>query len=606
MERRLGCAVLAFALAACSGTSNGSIPNAALQNNVHTQKIASAEIEARRHGKKVRVKVRIHVPNHKKFRNPRVRHRMTVSENTKGIQIIAYAAGDRSTPLGTVDYNISPTSSNCVAGVNDARTCTLSLDAPAGNTDFVATTWDVAPPNGGNFPAGNQLGYGVDPNVNVVTGVSPPTINFSLNSVLAQVGVAVTPSSLHTIIPSSATVSVYGLDADSDVILTSQYIRANGSSASISLSIDNTLGGKLSLATSSLSSSSPNGVALTYAGMFQGPGSTPVTITANGVGTSATAALNAIDPTFTTIGDPNLMLTNTHLGGMVFDTSGGVFYTTVPGSGGISYYSGSGATVTNHYAGTLSQPIIGGSIASSGSGLFAIGGTVAATFSAPPSATYAPLPSQSAAPVPNGSAMAYDSTNNALWYTSGTQLAEFVFGNAPAAFPLGVTTESGVAVDTLPAHDVWVVDNANNQLFEESGGSVSAPFSLAIGGSPFDILANANGLFITDHGSTPAILKVNPNNPGNPPEQILIPHNAVPWYLLADNAQPGIVWFDYLINGNQIGLARMDTNVDPPVFTMATDKNGPTGPQPGAIGAASDGTVYMVFETVQKLVKVVR
>ena len=75
--------------------------------------------------------------------------------------------------------------------------------------------------------------------------------------------------------------------------------------------------------------------------------------------------------------------------------------------------------------------------------------------------------------------------------------------------------------------------------------------------------------------------------------------------MMPDNAQPGIVWFDYLQNG-QIGIGRMDTNTSPATFVMANDVNGPFGSQAGAIGAASNGLVYMVFDGTSTLVQVSR
>jgi len=74
---------------------------------------------------------------------------------------------------------------------------------------------------------------------------------------------------------------------------------------------------------------------------------------------------------------------------------------------------------------------------------------------------------------------------------------------------------------------------------------------------------------------------------------------------MPDNAQPGIVWFDCLVNG-QIGIGRMDTNVNPVTFVVATDLSGPFGAQAGAIGAASNGLVYMVFDGTSTLVQVSR
>ena len=290
MERRIGCAVLALSLAACSGTSTGSIPPAATPNTVHkpayANVLSNAEIEARKHKKKVHVKIRVHVPNHKKFRNRRVRRRMTVAENTMGVQVVAYASGDRSTPLGTVTANISPASANCTAGSNDARTCAFQLMAPPGSTDFVVTTYDVVPNGAGNFPGGNQLGYGVA--TKTITAGVANSVNLTLNSVLARMALSLTPSTIHTIIPATSTVSVMGMDWDYDVIIGQGYIDANGNSTSIGLSTDNALsspftgGQTLYLSSGSLSQSSPNGVNLQYAGGYQGGGSTTVNVSADG------------------------------------------------------------------------------------------------------------------------------------------------------------------------------------------------------------------------------------------------------------------------------------------------------------------------------------
>lgn len=563
------------------------------------QSDANASADARRrHKKKVRVKIRVHVPNHKKFRNGRVRRRMTVSENTRGIQVLAYAAGDRSTVLGSVNYNIAPSSPNCTVGTNDARTCNFAIEAPPGSIDFVATTWDVAPPNGGNFPAGNQLGYAVDPSVSIVAG-GTPVVSFTLSSVLSKVELALSPTSLHTIIPSKINADVYALDADDDVILSNGFIDANGNPLSISLGIDNSLNGNLSLSASSLSAPSPTGVSLSYAGGYQGGGTTAVHVAASVASSSASATLNAIDPVFASISDPSLQPNDLYHGGMAFDNNGGVYYTTTQSFGGISYYSGSGASVTDSYTATGSNPIRGGITSLTGT-IYAVGGSQAFTIAAP-AMVPAPLPLTTPAPIPNGSGMAYDVTNNALWYTSGSNLVKyFTFGGPLTVIPLGVTADAGLTLD--PSDNVWLVDNINFDVCKYTG--TLSCFPLEPGSQPWDVLANSNGTFVTDHGATPAILQL--NSGGSIVQQITVPNGAIPWYMMADNAQPGIIWFDYLINGNQIGLARMDTNVTPPTFSMATDPSGPSGVQPGALGAASNGLVYMVFENTQTLVQVAR
>jgi hypothetical protein len=624
MERRIGCALLVLALAACGGAGSGSMPSVAtqsgaqtqsgmqIQNRLQTQSGIDASSDARKKKKKkVRVKIRIHVPG-RKARNKRVRKRMTVSENTKGIQIVAYKSGDRTTPLGTVTADISAAgapSNGCTILSNGERTCDVSLlappDAPT-DTDFVATTYDVVP-SGGTFPSGNVLGYGVTSQA-IAAGTSP-TVNFTLNSVLASVQLAVTPASLHTIIPSTQTLSVYALDADGDVIITNQFIDQNGNDLSIGLSLSNSLGSELSLANNSLSGSSSNGVVLTYQGMYQGSGTTPVTITASASGLpNATTTLTAIDPNFTTISDTNLSTNNPYHGGMTFDALGGVYYTYPSNYGGITYYNaGSGTPYTSTYAAPGGNPIRGG-IAAGGTTQYAVGGNQTFYYTQPEMEP-TPVANSSPAPVPNGSAMAYDATNQALWSLAGTNLVEYpVNGGIPATTSVGIQASAGLTLDSND--NIWYVDNTttNNPSGDDEickyNGSVTC-YPLEPGGVPYDVLANGNGIFVTDHGSTPAILQIDQST-GAIKQQITVPNGAVPWYMLADNAQPGIIWFDYLINGDQIGLGRMDTNNNPITFSMATDYNGPGGSQPGAIGAASNGLVYMVFEGTNSLIQVQR
>jgi hypothetical protein len=205
------------------------------------------------------------------------------------------------------------------------------------------------------------------------------------------------------------------------------------------------------------------------------------------------------------------------------------------------------------------------------------------------------------APIPNGSAMAYDTPNSALWYTSGSNLVEYgTLGGTTTTVPVGVTADAGLTLDA--SDNVWFVDNVNNDVCQYSG--TLACYTLEPGSQPYDILAYGGRIFVTDHGSTPAILEL--DGSGNIIAQTVVPGGATPWYMMVDNAQVGVIWFDYSINGNQIGIGRMDTNFDPPTFSMATDSSGPTGTQPGALGAASNGLVYMVFDNTQTLVQVQR
>jgi hypothetical protein len=204
----------------------------------------------------------------------------------------------------------------------------------------------------------------------------------------------------------------------------------------------------------------------------------------------------------------------------------------------------------------------------------------------------------SPAPVPNGSAVAFDPIAGGIWYTSGSSLVDYpVASGSPNPISLGVNASAGVAVDSLS--NVWVVDNVDSRIIEYPGPNNP----LQPGGAPWDVLINSNGIYVTDHGPNPAIIQL--NSSGNIVNTIPVPGGAVPWYMMPDNAQPGIVWFDCLVNG-QIGIGRMDTNVNPVTFVVATDLSGPFGAQAGAIGAASNGLVYMVFDGTSTLVQVSR
>ncbi len=600
MPRWVSITLIVSTLAACSGGAS-TLPKA-------TNGSSSAKVH-------VLVSIRMRVPGAASARTPALKRRFTIAQNTAGAQVAVYAAGnDTGTPLASTVANIEPsTQPGSTCGASDAygdRTCTFALSAPVGSDDFVITTYDQAPASGATtIPAGAQaLGWGTAPAQSIVAG-SSATVSATLSSVLASVSLDLTPASLHQLIPSTGTVGVYALDADSDVIVSNGFVDPSGNPISISFALDNSLNGTLYLSTGSISAPSASGVQYIYSpndGLLAQSGNVTATITASpsSAVASASVALTAIYPSFVSIADSNLNTYNTNHGGIVFDSAGGVYYSTAGNFGGISYYSGTGGSISDNYQASASQPIVGG-IAANGTGPFyAVTGSAAQTFSAPPSSTLGPAPNSSAAPIPDGSAMVYDSTNGSLAYVSGTTLAFFpVSSGAPSTYSLGVHATAGVAIDS--GGNVWVVDNIYNQLYELpfDAGSVSGPFALQSSGMGFDITTNANGLFISDHGSSPAIIEL--NSSGNIVNTIPVPGGATPWYMMPDNAQPGIVWFDYILNG-QPGIGRMDTNVSPATFVMATDNSAPTSNQVGAIGAASNGLVYLVEDDANTLLQVTR
>ncbi|HTX56911.1 MAG TPA: hypothetical protein VMD47_07385 [Candidatus Acidoferrales bacterium] len=592
MTRWVALVACVCVLSACGGGGSSVLPK------TNGQSPAKARVQ---------VAITMRVPGAASARNAALRRIFTVAQNTAGAQVNVYTAGDDTgTPLASTAANIEPsTSAGSTCAASDAygdRSCTFDISAPAGTDDFVITTWDQAPPAGGTIPAGaNQLGWGIDPSVSIVAGTSA-SVSATLSSVLASVSLDLTPASLHQLIPTTGTIGVYALDADQDVIVSNGFVDPNGNPITLSFNVDNNLNGALSFSPSSISAPSPTGVQYVYApgnGVLSTTGSitSNISVTCSSGCATTGAALQAIYPSFTSINDPNLGVNNTHHGGMVFDPNGGVYYTTPDNFGGISYYTGSGTSIANNYAAQSTSPLLGSIVSAAGT-LYAILGNQEFTFGAPPSSTIAAGPNSTLAPVANGSAVAYDSSTG-FWYTSGSSLAFYPpYSGAPSTYPLGVNAAAGVTVDS--SHNVWVVDNVDDGLIEYPSLNT---FPLQAGGAPWDVLANTNGIYVTDHGPNPAILEV--SSSGNLVYTDSVPDGAIPWYMMPDNAQPGIVWFDYLQYG-QIGIGRMDTNTSPATFVMATDVNGPFGSQAGAIGAASNGLVYMVFDGTSTLVQVAR
>jgi len=591
MRRWVGVVLASILLTACSGGAGGMLPK------------SSGATPAKA---KVRVSITMRVPGAASARNAALRRRFTVAQNTAGALVSVFAAGnDTGTPLATTAANIEPSTSpgsTCTSSdTYGNRSCTFDISAPIGTDDFAITTWDQAP-SGPSIPAGaNELGWGLDPSVSIVAGATA-SVNVTLSSVLASVSLDLTPATLHQVIPSTGTIGVYALDADNDVIVSNGFVDPSGNPITLNINYDNSLSGALYLSTSSISAPSANGIQYNYApsGVLNSTGNQTINFSVSssyGAVTTGGAALQALYPNFTSITDPNLDVNNAHHGGIVFDTSGGVYYTTPNNYGGISYYNGTGANVTNAYSAMATAPILGSIVNASGT-FYAIAGNQEQTFSNPPGSTIGPGPNSTLMPVPNGSAVAFDPNTGGIWYTSGSSAVFYPLASgSPSAISLGVNTAAGVAVDS--SSNVWIVDNIDDGIIEYPGPNNP----LQPGGTPWDVLINTNGIYVTDHGPNPAIIQLNTS--GNIVTTISLPDGAIPWYMMPDNVQPGIVWFDFLLYG-QIGIGRMDTNVNPATFVMASDTNGPFGSQVGAIGAASNGLVYMVFDGTSTLVQVQR
>ncbi|MGC2129807.1 MAG: hypothetical protein WA629_06895, partial [Candidatus Aquilonibacter sp.] len=397
MPRWLGIILSSALLAACGGGGSSVLPKAG----------GASPAKA-----KVQVSITMHVPGAASAHNAALRRRFTIAQNTAGAVVSVYTAGnDSGTPLATTAANVGPSSSICTAtDAYGSRSCTFDISAPVGTNDFAITTWDQAP-TGNSIPSGaNELGWGLDPGVSIVAGATAPTVSVTLSSVLASVSLDLTPTAIHQIIPTTGTVGVYALDADNDVIVSNGFVDPNGNPITLTFKMDNNLNGTLYFPTSSITAPSPTGVQYIYTpqnGVLETSGNQTVnfSVSSSYPITTTGAALNAIYPAFTSITDPNLNVNNAHHGGMVFDTSGGVDYTTPNNYGGISYYNGSGSGVTSAYSAMATAPILGSIVSVTGA-FVAIAGNQEQTFSQPPASTIGAGPNSTLMPVPNGSAVA--------------------------------------------------------------------------------------------------------------------------------------------------------------------------------------------------------
>ena len=135
--------------------------------------------------------------------------------------------GSPATPgAGNVAAAVSLGSPNCVTGVSPARTCTVVISAPVGYDDFEVIAWDAAPVSG-TF-GGNQLSSVLTLNQLVAANLTN-AIALTLNGVVANVALNLSPSSLVSGTAATTTLNVYAKDAVGNIIIApGTYSDANG------------------------------------------------------------------------------------------------------------------------------------------------------------------------------------------------------------------------------------------------------------------------------------------------------------------------------------------------------------------------------------------
>jgi virginiamycin B lyase len=152
--RLLAAPVLCAALAACAGGTTSVpfarefAPNGAVLGAARATPASPA----------VHVTVRVTIqsgPSHARARSH------FISRSTDGVLVQVYAHSDpqHRHVIGESSTDVSSGAAACGGHTGYPRSCTVDVPAPAGDDDFVFTTYDVAP-KGHAFPGGHVLGLG--------------------------------------------------------------------------------------------------------------------------------------------------------------------------------------------------------------------------------------------------------------------------------------------------------------------------------------------------------------------------------------------------------------------------------------------------------------
>ncbi len=232
-----------------------------------------------------------------------------VALGTKGAKVVAFAHGDRTTPLGSVVANVAANSTICTQGA--ARVCALTLSVQAaGKDDFVITTFDQSP-SGGAIPASaKQLGAGVD--VKKI-GKNGKTLTAVVGGVVASTSFFLSAGAVSSIDATKFSAIVVARDADGNAIVTDRYESANGTPVKIALSAAASGGTSFHFNPNNFSTAAkalkvtisykPSGVT---GAQVQGGFSTVLSATANNGATVGTATFAALAPKITEFATPTV------------------------------------------------------------------------------------------------------------------------------------------------------------------------------------------------------------------------------------------------------------------------------------------------------------
>ncbi len=232
-----------------------------------------------------------------------------VAFGTKGAEVVAFAHGDRTTPLGTVVANVGAGSSVCTQGA--ARVCALALSVHAtGKDDFVITTYDQSPSGGVIPPGAHQLAAGVE-----VAKIESKgkTLNAVVGGVVASTSLYLSQGAVSSIDATTFSAIVVARDADGNAIVTDKYESATGTKVKVTLSSSATGGTSFRFHPSSITTAA-RGLAVTVSykpsgvtgAQVQAGFSTVLSATASNGATVGTATFAALAPQITEFSTPTL------------------------------------------------------------------------------------------------------------------------------------------------------------------------------------------------------------------------------------------------------------------------------------------------------------
>lgn len=171
-KRPLWCLILATALASCSQTGGGALPQAA-----GTSRLGGTVSDAAKHHR-VAVHFRFKIPHRARGRGSRY-----LSPSTASLQITVFNAAHTS-QLGQITANTTPGAGGCTAVASGAFTCSFAMNVPPGNDTFDVSAYNSPNAFGGKLSAivdfAYSVAYGSLNNIAMTLGGIPATVEVAL------------------------------------------------------------------------------------------------------------------------------------------------------------------------------------------------------------------------------------------------------------------------------------------------------------------------------------------------------------------------------------------------------------------------------------------